>query len=87
VCWKIWLSRNKAIFKNKFLHPYFVVAHDLGQMVEYLTLKGLEWKEIEKLEPKEELWMDKLNIKVTLSTKISQRSFWKLRVSPQEFGK
>jgi hypothetical protein len=86
VCWKIWLARNKAIFKNKMIPPPFVVAHVMGQLGEYLTSRRIKVEKIEQLEKEEELWMSKMNVKICLSSKRTQRSFWQLQASPQEYN-
>jgi hypothetical protein len=85
VCWKLWLARNKVILKNKLLPPSFVVAHAMGKMVEYLNTNIIRVDNIQNLDPEGELWMAKLDIQVIISTKITQRSSWQLRISVMEF--
>jgi hypothetical protein len=79
------LARNRVIFKNTLPLPSSVVSHAMGQMGNILNSRRIKVEKVEKLEKGEELWMTKLNVKILISPKISQRSNWQLQVSPQEF--
>jgi hypothetical protein len=79
------LARNKVILKNKLLPPSFVVAHAMGKMVEYLNTNIIRVDDTQNLDPEGELWMAKLDIQVIISTNITQRSSWQLRISVMEF--
>jgi hypothetical protein len=70
VCWQLWLARNKAIFKNKLILPSSVVAHVMGQLGEYLTSRRIKVEKIEQLEKEEELWMSKMNVKISFPLKL-----------------
>jgi hypothetical protein len=45
VCWQIWLTRNKKIFKEKIITSQAVAMSAISQISEYLSSKKSDIKE------------------------------------------
>jgi hypothetical protein len=51
VCWKIWLARNRSIFKDQNMNPGVVASHAQGQLAEFFNSKRIRMEVPQMLNP------------------------------------
>jgi hypothetical protein len=86
VCWQIWLTRNKKIFKEKTIAPQVVATSAISQISEYISSKKMDIKEGAKMRKEEEAWINKFNIRDNSGDhKTNQAPCWQLQYTYHEF--
>lgn len=87
-CWKIWLSRNKSIFKDQAPKLGKILSKTWGLTSEFLNMKGTIEIENNPLQREERDWISRATIrnngnKNLRDTPIAQN--WKIRLNEEEF--
>jgi len=62
-CWKIWLSRNKSIFKDQTPMIGRVMLKAWGPTLEFINMKGLKSIDGSSLQQEERNWISQATIK------------------------
>jgi hypothetical protein len=82
VCWKIWLARNKRIFKEKLVPPPPVASLAIDQLGEYLSSRNLKARAGGPLIAEEEKWLEKINLPIIHPLTLPKKSCWQLQFPP-----
>jgi hypothetical protein len=62
LCWKIWLTRNRAIFNQILAKPKVAMAKAKGLLAEHINSKLQLLTNVQLLDKDEEVWYEQFEI-------------------------